>query len=97
MKKKIILFFLNFILLILVTGCWNYTEMEEQLVVAGFAVDQGEGEVPFLVTAEIIMPAIGETKIVQGEGYTILDALRNISATSRKKTLCRSLQVSYYL
>ena len=99
MRKKIFLVTLNIILIILTTSCWNYSEMEDHLLVAGFAVDHGEGEVPYMVTAEVIIPESEtsmSTALVQAEGYTILDALRNVTSITGKKLYlghCRTMVI----
>ena len=75
MRKKILLLSINIIFVILITGCWNYSEMEDRLLVAGFSVDQGKGEVPYLVTVEVLIPKSEtsmDTALVQADGYTIL-------------------------
>ncbi len=99
MKRKTLLISINIIFIIFITGCWNYSEMEDQLLVAGFSVDQGKGEVPYLVTVEVLIPKSEtsmDTALVQADGYTILDALRNIASITGKKLYlghCRTMVI----
>ena len=40
--------------LLILAGCWDYTSLNEQTVVAGIAVDQGEDGSGFALTFEIV-------------------------------------------
>ena len=70
-----------FILVLLLSGCWNYREIDRLAIVAGVAVDKGINH-KYLVTLEIINFNSGkeseiESKMVSGEGNSILEAIRN--------------------
>lgn len=84
-------FFLLLILIIpLLTGCWNYREIDKLAIAGGMAIDKGENN-NYLVTIEIIdLEASGgevdiKSKRIQMEGETIFDAVRNIIKVSAKK------------
>lgn len=62
-------------------GCWSYREIESLAIAAGIAVDQGINH-KYLVTMEIIGFQPGQeaeigSKLVSGEGDSILEAIRN--------------------
>lgn len=69
------------IMVFLLPGCWNYREIEELAIVAGIAVDPGINH-KYLITMEIIGFQPGKTseiesKLISGEGDSILEAIRN--------------------
>lgn len=71
------------------SGCWNYREINFLTLVAGMAVDKlPDGR--FLVTFESVEPSGGKEakstpKIIQSEGVTLFDAIRNAVKVSGKK------------
>jgi spore germination protein KC len=76
-------------ILISVTGCWNYREVDELSIVAGVAIDKGIKD-QFEMTVEIIDIGSGKdakmkSKIVTAEGKTMFDAARNMIALSVKR------------
>lgn len=91
-KVKIIL---NLIIItaftILLSGCWNYKDIDELNMVAGFAVDKSTHSNKYLVTAEIVdTTSEGRgtkfiSKKIEEEGETVLDAIRNMIKFSGKK------------
>ncbi len=90
MKKpyKIILLLIGMWLL---SGCWNYTEINEQANVSSIAIDKGEDGKKYHITAELIS-ATADTKeantpisFVEGDGNSVLDAFRKMVSVSSKK------------
>ncbi len=77
--------------LVVLTGCWNYHDIEKYSIVSGFAIDKNIQENNYLVTVEIIdfemsgKEAKQVSKLVSSEGSTILDAIRNIINATGKK------------
>lgn len=72
-----------------ITGCWNYREIEEILIVGGVAIDKGQ-DGQYLITVETFLIEGGqETKITSKQysmnGKTIFDAVRNEISISGKK------------
>ena len=73
----------------LVTGCWNYREIDRIAIVAGVAIDKGEKE-KYKITAEIIQVSGGSSpkttsQLITMEGNSIFDAARNgISLTGKR-------------
>jgi len=88
-KHKLCVVCLLTILSLLLSGCWNYREINQVTIVAGMAVDKlPDGR--FLLTFEWVDPAGGkegktEPKIMHSEGYTVFDAIRNAIKTTGKK------------
>ncbi len=87
--KLILLCIITLINSIIVTGCWNYREIESLAIVAGAAVDKGENA-RYRLTVEIVKISGGkdtktESKLISVEGDTIFDCARNsISLTGKK-------------
>lgn len=72
----------------LVTGCWNYREIEKLSIVAGAAIDKEDDQ--YLMTVEIANLAGGkeakvESKKIEAKGDTIFDAARNVIKISGKR------------
>lgn len=74
---------------ILVSGCWNYRDIDKLAIVAGVAVDKGTNGL-FIVTVELVKVSGGKdaktsSETVTMEGKTIFDAVRNGISLSGKK------------
>lgn len=85
---KIILLLISMCLL---SGCWNYTEINDQANVSSIAIDKGEDGKKYHITAELIS-ATADSKepstpisFVEGDGNTVLDTFRKMIAISSKK------------
>jgi spore germination protein KC len=84
----IIIFLFN---LTLLSGCWNYREIESLAIVSGVAIDKGQKEGNYLVTFEIVSFKGGgkeakiESEKIESEGTTIFDASRNAVRISAKR------------
>lgn len=89
---KFIKFFIflvqSMLIVFLLSGCWNYREIENLSIVSGIAIDKKDNK--FLVTSEIInikganQPVIN-TEYLSSEGDSFFDAVRNIIKISGKK------------
>lgn len=70
---------------ILMTGCWNYREIESLSIVAGVGIDEGKNGMKFHLTFDMVdmssKDSSGGTspksKTIETEGKTIFDAIRN--------------------
>lgn len=75
----------------LLSGCWNYKEIDKLAIVSGMAVDKNEKGDKFLLTSEIVdvKEIMGKTTVtskkIDSEGETIFDAMRNMIKISGKK------------
>lgn len=75
--------------IVLVSGCWNYREIDELAVVSGVAIDKGVKE-KFKLAIEIVelseeKEAKVKPKIVIVEGDTIFEAVRHAISSSGKR------------
>lgn len=77
----IILFLLN---TFIISGCWNYREIDEMSIVAGAAVDYDIENDLFVLTAELIYPSASEreikvlSEIITDTGKNFFDAVRTM-------------------
>ncbi len=94
MKKHMITLALTLTLnAVLLTGCWNYRELDTMAIVAGMAFDKSENGTGYHLTAEILDEAGGggeqgptiKSQIVESDGATMFDAARNALKRSNKK------------
>ena len=94
MKKIKLLLLISMIFLnsVLLTGCWNYREIDSLSIVSGLAVDKSSIDGKFLVTFEVVDFKSGagkeaslESEKIEGEGKTVFDAVRNAILISSKK------------
>jgi spore germination protein KC len=89
--KKIRVFLVSASILSIIiplSGCWNYKEVDSLAIVSGVAVDKKDDL--YLITTEIIDIQRGReitkgTKIITSEGQTIFDAVRNTIKTVGKR------------
>ncbi len=90
--KKIIFICLFFLL----TGCWNYQELNEYAIVTGMAVDfkDGKYEVSFLIAnGNKSEQEQTKTSLITGSGETIYNAIKDISLSSPKELYVSHLSV----
>jgi len=75
----------------LLSGCWNYRDIEQYSIVAGMAIDKNEQGDKYLLTAEVIdfemtgKETKGTSKFVESEGNTLLDAIRSMINITGKR------------
>lgn len=79
------------------SGCWNYREIDTLAIVAGVAIDKGIHDT-YELTAELIQVSGGRdpkitSKLVTMQGKTILDAVRNGISVSGKKLYWSHIKV----
>jgi len=84
--KRLIILLLSFNMLFL-SGCWNYREVDGMSMVTAFAIDQGMGAYKYHVTFEFLNLADNKTssKLLETDGDTIFDCIRNAIGKSEKK------------
>lgn len=91
MKKiKVICFSILVFSMLFLTGCWNYREVDTLGIVAGLAIDKGEQGSKYHVTFEVLDLSGGskspaKPKLLETEGDTVFDAVRNAIKISDKK------------
>lgn len=74
---------------VLLTGCWDHVEIDQLMVVAGVAIDKGEGD-KLIITVETVEVGYGKEslprpRILTIEGETIFDAVRHMSSVIDKR------------
>lgn len=99
MRKRVsfllVLFIINTTML---SGCWNYKEINQFSIVAGIAVDKGE-EDKYKLTIEIIDMHEGgreakvQSKLLEPHGESLLDAIRNTMKITAPKLYWGHLQI----
>ena len=82
-NKLVILVFIIAMCPIILSGCWNYREIDSMAIVAGMAIDKDEKTNQYMVTTEIITSQTQgassnvNSELYSAEGYTIFMAIRN--------------------
>jgi len=87
MKLKILIILVLSISMIVLSGCWNYRDIENMDIVTGMAIDIDKKTGNYILTIEIVNQQSSEEKadkstglksiFVESEGSTIFDAIRN--------------------
>jgi len=73
--------------MLLLNGCWNYQEIEKFSMVSGFAIDRGTEGHKYHLTFEFL-DLSGDnpgSKLLETEGDTVFDGIRNAISKSQKK------------
>ncbi|MCL6603288.1 MAG: Ger(x)C family spore germination protein [Paenibacillus sp.] len=91
--KRILSAMLSLLLLLCLSGCWNYTEVEEMSIVAGVAIDKDKSTGKILLTAETIDTTGGgggednqaSSTIHTLAGDTMFDIVRSMITMTGKK------------
>ncbi len=74
-------------------GCWDYKEIDDQIIVSGAAIDYDRESKGVLLTAEIALPTSSgkesafSSKIYQGKGQNIIDAAVNLRSKAGRRLL----------
>ncbi len=101
MKRAIHLFIIMFLLLNLLTGCWNRRELNELAIVVAMAIDKSDDE--YVVTAQVVnsgQVAAGQgggektpVTIYQEKGSTVFEAIRRATTGSARKLFFPHLRI----
>ena len=97
--KRLSITLVIFIMLFSLSGCWNYREIETLSIVSGMAIDSGENGYKYHLTFQYITSSSGGGKastkpaILESDGNTIFDAVRNVIKMSLKKLYFSNCQV----
>lgn len=110
---KILLLFFLVLAVAGMTGCWNYRELDTLAIVSGFSVDAGNGGKGYHLAFEVLdVSGNGgsgssggggsspQNKIIESDGDTIFDAVRNAIKESSGKLYfsdCKALIISHQL
>ncbi|MGG3888865.1 Ger(x)C family spore germination protein [Metabacillus fastidiosus] len=101
MKRKIVIFAIFIILLVLLAGCWNRREMNELAIAVGLGIDRQDDQ--YLVTVQIVNPGeIAAQKgggratpvlIYQETGDTVMEAFRRLTTVAPRKIYTAHLRM----
>lgn len=97
--KKWLPFALLTVACCMLTGCWNYREIDSLSIVAGVAIERDSESGDYILYIEIIEPGgdskeqSTKSKIVESRGKTMFDATRNAIDTSGKRLFWNHAQV----
>lgn len=113
-SKKILMIICTTLAFALMTGCWNYRELDAMALVAGVAIDECDNGSRYHLTIETLDTSVGgsgsdnnisqettsTSKLMETEGNTIFDAVRNAVKESDKKLYwgdCKTVIISRQL
>ncbi|WZL72586.1 Ger(x)C family spore germination protein [Clostridiaceae bacterium 35-E11] len=90
--KIILLLFLLGANSIILSGCWNYRELDELMIIMGAAIDKDKETNKYILTVETVKSKTGKggensmiTDILSMEGDSVFDAARNLIMRSGKR------------
>lgn len=94
MKRKCSLFIMIFLLLNVLSGCWNRRELNELAITVAFAIDQSDDQL--MITTQVVNPAEVAAKqggggqktpvtIYQEKGDTVFEAIRRLTTVTARK------------
>lgn len=81
--QRLSAFLALFMLFMSTVGCWNYTEVSDMAIVAGFAIDKDPENELYILTIELINLTASarettiQSKVIHTTGKTIFDSVRN--------------------
>ena len=100
MKKKLFLFLFVSIFSLLLTGCYNYHELENLAIVTGLSIDKNENQytIGVLIANSKKQEASSkegqsQTIVYEGKGDTVMEAFYNIDLESPKQLYIGHLAV----
>lgn len=97
MRKKIIIVLILLANLISLSAC--YSDIDQQIMVSGLAIDEGKNGKKYHVSVETVSPSSGEieSNLLEFDGDTIFQTLRNMVEISSKKLYfghCKAIFIS---
>lgn len=90
MKKRFSLILLAALQMFLLSGCWNYVEIDQQINVSGIALDVGRGGKRLHLSVEIITVGKSEeshfeSHVLESEGNTVFEAIRELMGVASRR------------
>ncbi|HEX2986509.1 MAG TPA: Ger(x)C family spore germination protein [Caproiciproducens sp.] len=88
--------------MVFLSGCWNYREVDNMLMVAGMALDAGKEGFKYHATFELLDLSQGKTgsKLLETEGDSLFECARNAIGKTKKKLFfshCKLVVISNQL
>lgn len=98
MRKKAVLTALCLMLLLILSGCWNYRSLSDLAIVAGMAVDMDTVSGDYRMVCETVdlsgdVKSGLKPKIIESTGKTIFDAARNAKKRLQKRLYFGNIQI----
>ena len=98
MRKKAGLAVLFLMLLLILSGCWNYRSLSDLAIVAGMAVDMDTVSGDYRMVCETVdlsgdVKSGLKPKIIESTGKTIFDAARNAKKRLQKRLYFGNIQI----
>jgi len=96
--KRVVSILLILALCTLLSGCWNYRGLNTMSIVAGVAIDRKDDQ-NYQLTVEVFdlaasgKESAGKSQIVESEGKTIFEAVRNAKKRLTKKLYFGDIQL----
>lgn len=89
-----------FLILMLTSGCWSARDIKQLSIVSGAAIDPGK-QAPYRLTIQFADPTAMVHQqerphpyyVKQAEGYSVLDAVRNISRRDSRRRLWSHMEM----
>lgn len=89
-KRKLLLIF-TVVFTLFISGCWNYSEIDDKRIVAGSALDYDREKEMLELTVELVKPVMGmnqaqiRAEIFESMGDNLFNAIRNLISKTGKK------------
>ena len=89
--NKHLIFLIIISLCILLSGCWNYRELNTIHIASGLAIDKSDESGLYDISVEVVnikdtdMDPNIESQIIESQGEAVFDAIRNMIRISSKK------------
>lgn len=90
MRKRVILLLIVAINSFMLTGCWNYVEINQQMNVSGIAIDLGQQGKKYHLSVEVISVGMNaeetiSTNVLEIDSDTLFEGIRDLIAMTTKK------------
>lgn len=90
MRKRVILLLIVAINSFMLTGCWNYVEVNQQMNVSGIAIDEGQQGKKYHLSVEVISVGIKAeaaitANVIETDSDTLFEGIRDLIAMTTKK------------
>lgn len=90
--KKTLCIMLVFFNIFILSGCWNYREIDRLAIIGGLAIDKDDIENKYKITVEVYGTETGKgsegsikPELYESEGNSIFDAIRNLIIVTGRK------------
>jgi len=90
MRKRVILLLIVCINVFMLTGCWNYVEINQQMNASGIAIDVGQQGKKYHLSIEVISVGMKaeegiSANVLETDSDTLFEGIRDLMAMTTKK------------